>query len=290
MAQFGGGVQAFTIYDTLDGSAFQISGKDIDPASTVTKTKVTRDSASGGIQKVVTESELELRFADGTVFGNLQNEDSQVRKWNAVAAGLNGRNLQWYEDETFVIEETSLFDPASTEYPYTLRMRNVSSSPSIHMNQNLLAYLGWEDSNSDGLADGYNIVNFDSSTFSADTQTIEETGVDTAMSMTTDIIFPVSGFDLTLSVNQTSLYSGAGTNAIYISSRQFNDSVVQFNEENHSSTGVASMTSSVPSNTYKFKVAIMVVRSIASTGSKSCKFPALTTNGKLTSGTEFMNF
>lgn len=78
----------------------------------------------------------------------------------AIAAAQGGRNLQWYEsvrlDACRPVDLGGFAKGRGDAY----EVRMVADHPraKVYSNTNLLAYIGWQDSNSDGVADGYNLA------------------------------------------------------------------------------------------------------------------------------------
>jgi hypothetical protein len=227
-------------------------------------------------------SELELAVYDDSVLAQLKAWDKADRRIQCVGAGF-GKNLQWYEPVIPSVLGRNFF-PAGGRTITRVKLQKVGGEHKIYQKTNLLAYLGWEDADSDGVVDNYTTspttnTNFNNVSFNYE---ISDTAT---QKVEVDIVFPISGIALTQSIN-VSIDSGR-TDRQAVFTRPFGGGTLSSGQQTFSTTGVNSFVYNLPSSVYSINAEIYVIST--GSGTASMRFPALTTNGTLTPGDKFLN-
>ena len=303
------GLHTLSFYDNNDGGNF-FSGGNTPTAGTAVQINDIKDDEG---EIVVGKPFAENKRPNGEiVFSGTENhlevavyEDnivSQIKQWQkmqledmtspglpiqCVGAGF-GENLQWYEPTKVRILPKNFLAPGNRNFRI-IKMDFEGGEADIYQNINLLAFLGWKDADNDGLADGYGVFNSDNETFVTGGQKIEETSSNSTLGLFVDLKFPISNIKLTLSSFLQLPYDGDGDDRIIIDSRDFSNSLISSNDV-ITNNDLNSIGLPMPSNSYFARVQPLAVNQIATNGKTRVSNPALTTNGRLTPGTQFMNF
>ena len=238
---------------------------------------------TGGLYHGGDRSVLEWTFydPDGTLYEQLKTWQEATTRLSFVAEGLS-RNVQWYEtdrlDQCRRVDVQGSASEGRADVVYVRMVREGHGTHDIHANVNLLAYLGWEDANGDGVPDRYTPVNLANMDFT--TGTFAAYGpAGTAGRLERDIIFPITGAELTLSVQFDQLHADGDTFCTLVA-EDYNGSTLTGSSEMHTSTGRKEQSLVTPSNAWA--IAMQVVRTLnVTTQSQRFKilYPALRADG-----------
>lgn len=157
------GVEKIIIYSA--DNTYTLSGNDISPNSTLTRRQQTRTGSRGGYLPFLIEHNLELSISDTAIYEAIQGQ-----RFNVFVEKFNGFYV-WGVTERLIKEEDVLFDPESEEYPYIIKAKNISESPEIGQDGNLLGE--FVDFDSNGVADGWSTTGGTSTSFLNGEQTAE---------------------------------------------------------------------------------------------------------------------
>jgi len=263
-------------FNLIEGATFEVVSKPLMQVIQAGK-KIT-------VQELVTLKVTVFDFAFIDMLTTWQDNYIPVQ---AVAAG--SPNLQWYESGYLRITSEMKASEGLTKLTLELEAVQVLNNKNIHMNENLLAYKSWSDSDLNGLADAYSTrLEGDAvaiSTFSAGIQTLNVTTAGTNTSIRITLIFPISGVSLKMSyfranteaaLERLDMLDFAGT------LRVFGVTAVT------TSTGIKSAR--IVSDSLCYGISCDFVRMFSVANNRQFSYPALTTNGSLTPGTKFMNW
>lgn len=235
--------------------------------------------STGGLYTGGERNTLRLTFKDdGTVYDQLKTWYDAGTRLSAVCLGRN-KNVQWYEtDRLSVLKPVTLQGRVQGHADvYVLEMVREDESPDIHSDVNLLAKHGWEDSDSDNVADGYTFDGGQTSTsFSGGVQSASDDA--TYTDLVTTIDFPIEGATLTMSTNYTALH-GSATNAVLVRTEDSSGTVLTTTDNNVGSTGRHTAEITTPANTHTIRVMPMRLKSVSASGTASVKNPALRVDG-----------
>lgn len=204
------GIQKISVYDPATGTTVQLNN--VAPEGEFSDGKFADESSSGQMLYAGDDASFE--------FMTLGEESglSQIETWmenetevRLVALGLD-QHILWYENS--FVHLAKGFDAAvGKRNRHTIRISKKGISNNIFVGNNLLAmYYDWLDSQPDNIADGYEVVgSMTASTFSSFVQRLTTTGAQTGLKFrpTADLIFPIVGANLQLSVRVDTLTNGA---------------------------------------------------------------------------------
>ena len=283
---FAQNVQAISIYNPATGEVEQFDLIEGDSYS-VSEAPIQMSVQAG--KQITTKKLLTFNarlFDRGASFDMLRLWEDNLTPVNIVAAGQP--NLQWYENSYIQIEDVTEEDDGLWGFTVTCPAEQFFGFETIFMRQNLLAFNGWQDANNDDAPDGYdsgsavNPLSFLDGRFDFEQG---GTGSDTEVRFLL-LFYPISGVELTFSEIATwddddhgivaLAFGGAGTLA---------SEILRVQQITDDLTSVNIVT---PANTYFLN--IILARANAPTQDVALKNPALTTNGKLTPGTKFMDW
>ncbi len=192
--------------------------------------------------------------------------NSQLRAWAneekevmMVVAGLE-ESVLWYEPATVTIVEPKSFTVGSRN---TTKIR-ISKKGGLHKiwcGINILDGAvkvegfesGWQDSDSNGLADGYNNSNLKSVVFSSGIQQAVQ-NASGYQSITKSLLFPIAGIQLSLSMNYTRLDNDVRH---YLKTVTHTSTLLQIINATYSSTGhTSSLTIGTSPGTFQISLDI----------------------------------
>lgn len=262
-------------FDLIENQSLEVTVKPIQQIVQAGK-KIT-------VKQLVT---LKVTVFDSGLSDMLRTWQDNYQLVEVVAAGEP--NLQWYEDSYLRITNESKLADGLWKYTLEVEAVQVLGQKTIHMNQNLLAYLGWADANADGINDTFaNISAIATSlTFSSGVQSFT-TGASGITEFRRDIVLPVTGIELMLSNSFTVMNEPNADMRILF--RDFANNTLTTFQPNIQGVGVSVGNVVIPATAYTLRVAIFYV-SPSTAKTVSMRNPALTTNRKLTPGTSFMNY
>lgn len=157
------GVDQVIIYN--GDEQYTLDGNDISPESTLVRRVQTRTASRGGYLPFLVEHTLELKISDTALYDAIQGQ-----RFNLVIEKFNGYYV-WGVNERLIKEEDILFDPESQEYPLIIKAKNISETPAIGQQGNLLGE--FIDFDADGVADGWSVTGGTTSSFVNGKQTVE---------------------------------------------------------------------------------------------------------------------
>ncbi len=194
------GYKAISLFNDLDGVVVQINEENFSSEATLTHTELEPDKKDprGNSPYAGEEHTLEIPVYDFAGRQQLQEWSRANTRLSAVAAGVQ-QNLQWYErDRTSIIDQT-MYGQRGKINKFLVRMTRRSAYPKIYSNVNLYAYLGWQDADGDGLADGYYSRALGVVSFQNGIQSLTFPNTATA-DFGAEVVFPISGIPLTYAV------------------------------------------------------------------------------------------
>lgn len=231
------GVDRVIIYNGSE--TLTLEGNDISPESTLNRRIQTRTGSRGGYLPFLVEHTLELKIADTGLYEAIQGQ-----RFNLVIEKFNGYYV-WGVNERLIKEESIQFDPESVEYPLTIKAKNISESPEIGQDGNLLGEFA--DLDGDNVADGWGTTGGTTVSFSNGEQTAEVN-----IKKTLDFAYP--GELYRYSVNVVSLHA----NADNVIRWKFKDSgsTVATSDDTITTTGIktGSVTAPAGSDSVEFEV------------------------------------
>lgn len=242
------GVKYFCLYDNVNNNAYVIDGNDIDPGSTLEKEDLTRGTnARGGVKHLNEDWSLELNFGDQSMYSTLLAL-ARNRNYRFTVIKLNGF-VFWEENQRFSLNESSLFDPSSEDYPFVLNMSHISNAPDI--SQKLNAMAPWKDSDGDGTPDGYTYTatsgSFLNGIFS------DNLGSDGSGELYKELVIPIEGLTLELAVSFDQLHND-GDHEFGVEYYNSSGSLISSDLTAVSSTGRKTKTLTLPANVYTVRV------------------------------------
>jgi len=264
-------------FNLIEGATFEVVSKPLMQVIQAGK-KIT-------VQELVTLKVTVFDFAFIDMLTTWQDNYIPVQ---AVAAG--SPNLQWYESGYLRITSEMKASEGLTKLTLELEAVQVLNNKNIHMNENLLAYLGWADANGDGVADGYLNVNsvLTNLSFANSVQQFTSGVGGTSDFRSSDVVFPIDGVGLTQSVNY--IQNDEPSSRIQVKQRDYSFATIA------TSTSLLYVAIGIQVNLFKTLPELFSLgqsyfyRSPATGQIVRLSNPALTTNGSLTPGTKFMNW
>lgn len=231
------GVERIILYN--DSNTYTLSGNDISPQSTLTRRIQTRTGSRGGYLPFLVEHTLELQISDTSLYEAIEGQ-----RFNVFIEKFNGFYV-WGVNERIIKEEDILFDTESEEYPLLLKAKNISESPEIGQDGNMLGE--FVDLNADGTADGWSTVGGTTSIFSNGQQTVE-------VSLFRSLDFGYSGQTYTFSVEYIDIHQNA-TNFIRINYLD-DTSIIRTDENEVTATGVHEISTVSPAGTVAIQIRV----------------------------------
>jgi len=276
-----------SVYNPADGTVVQLNYLATEQMSweeEIIGSDTTNSIAYGGKRYT-----MRLAFFDGEGYAQLEEWMLNYTPVRIVAAGPV--NLQWYEDSTITVSKSISADKRTGLNYFTLEVEHYGSNPAIYTNQNLLAYRGWQDSNNDGIADGWDDIAISNESFTNGTQIFTAGPSNTTNSFfglyrnETSIQFPISGLTLKKSIINTTI---ANTAALTIYYRAYDFSVLSTTNITSIPNGLVPTDIIIPVNS--FYISLYYGSNTGFTTEVKISNPALTANGKLTSADQFMGY
>lgn len=265
-------------FDLIDGQAFELTRKPIMQTVQAGK-KIT-------VKDLVT---LKVTVFDSGMLDMLKTWQAYYVPIQAVAAGEP--NLQWYDScHLRITKETK---SAEGLWKFTLEMEAVEvfGQQNIFMNENLLAYLGWKDTNGDNKADYYTILNGTATLFQTNIQRLNLTPMGSAAEFFSRIEFPISGLLLHFSVNYAIQFVPLnGALSTRMEFMNYAQQILANPSVSYTIPNIRSVSGKTPANTFFLNVILARIVSGDPSIGGGYSNPALTTNGKITPGTTFMSW
>lgn len=266
------GVQAFSVYDPSTGTTVQVDGKYVETFDFTQERGGSEgpESPTGANVSAGDMSEVEIVFTDVAGRSQLDTWKSNDTPVSLVAAG-EASAIQWYETDIISeLEEQPVYDEHATLNRVRLRMvREGHGTHKIYHGTNLLrvanhqvgsTYLNdsWQDSDNDGVADGYNeIAGGSNLSFSSNEQSIDTPSSGFVDFQTTDNLqFPIDGIALKLSINYTQVHSSDPVR-VRLEEEDFGGSTLSTSDNSTSSTGRLSTSLTTSSNVYDLLPKVM---------------------------------
>jgi hypothetical protein len=254
------GTIALSIFKPSDGTTYQLDGSRIAPDSEGYKEVTnTAPTTLGTIRYVNTKHTFEIRHNDSSFHSTfLADSDAKNHVWNLVVAEMDGFVL-WYEDsDVNIISQEAYVDPNNGGFPYVIRMTSYGTA--IARGTNLLyAYnktqgfaSAWQDSDSDNIPDGYDVVSLESTTFSNNIFNAVNTNANLSF-IAKRIDFPITGINITLSSTNT---LNTGNANLIITARNFSDSLL-LSVNTVISTAINSVVLNTVSNTFTIRILLL---------------------------------
>jgi hypothetical protein len=212
----------------------------------------------------------------------------------AVAAGTP--NLQWYETGYLRITQENKREDGLWAFTVELEADQVFGQKTIHMNANLLAYLGWQDSNANNAADNYTFTGLGPTAFSSLIQSLGSVGNYSSMSTGilanagNAVVFPISGIRIDASIDVTTLHTVLNYHFQTFRARSFANAELNSVVLSSPSIGVKVVQQTTPNSTYYLVYEFAQGNGVATTGGMGVRCPAMTTDRSLTPGTSFMSW
>jgi len=138
------GIYQASIYNPADGVTVQVGAISIEN-STLTFEQIVNDSTQSTVFGGETVT-MNLSFFDDAGIATLKEWEEDGTEVRAVAAGAT--NIQWYESVPITVQKSLRADKRTGLNYFTVTMVFVGVNPTIHANQNLMAFLGDVDSGS----------------------------------------------------------------------------------------------------------------------------------------------
>lgn len=234
---------------------------------------------------------LKIGSTDFDAFETIRQWSEEKRLVRAVVAGID-RNVQFYESVEigeFLLEPKGNRRDGDTKWGIALEA--IGRNPQVFNNQNLLAYLGWKDSNSNNIADGYIRLNGESAPvylFTAGQQSVNFGATNRGLELGVNVEFPISNLALTKSAKKVS----GNTLKVGVRSLSFAGATLanEVSAGTFSNVTPVAITSTTVSNVYFVAVFMFPENGVTFPTPVVFENPALTVNGKLTPGTKFMGW
>ena len=284
MGQLAAGWKVISIYDPATGTVVQLNS--LLPETDVTVKPIFVETPSG-LEFGGFSAEANFEFYDDAGFTQLRTWFTNFTPVRAVGVGSTV-NLQWYESVTLKnVEMVRTPDARTGLHRFRVQMVYAGDLPAIYMNRNLLAYLGWNDANADGIPEGYTNASIPTVAFNNGNGEFTATNMNDASDrLEATIIFPIAGVTLVKSVFAVSSSIQQG---VRLRSQTFaGTNLLDSSNYVTSSNIINSLSYLTPAGIY-WIYASPCRSGTASTNSSVQKFPALTTDGSRTPGTSFMN-
>lgn len=196
------GIIAVSFYNPATGTVVQIDEEYLSGEVSFEKQEVEPDQKdpTGGWPYVAEECVFEVPIYDFAGFAQLAEWARNDTRISAVAAGVQS-SVQWHERDRITVTKDPLVSEKGGVQAYTVTMRRTAPHPEIYNHVNLLAHLGWSDTDGDGQADGYNII-ADGSSFNesiGQQVVVRADGGRSNVVVKRRIPWPLSGVEVTLS-------------------------------------------------------------------------------------------
>jgi hypothetical protein len=286
-----GGLHTISIYNPADGTVCQINSILENEGELVVGRPFEENRNTRGESIFAgTENVLELLIdSNSTIYNQIRAWEAAGTRVRAVGAGFQ-RNLQWYENTLIEIMPKNHFAPGKLG-GRIVRLKHNGPAPQIFANRNLLAYLGWQDANADGLADGYVTqgAGVTAVSFASNIQTISCINAFTGF-RTSNIQFPISGVRLTFSSEITTVWT-SGLQNIHTLNYNFTNSLIQdVGISGQNTLGIKALSIITVPSIYTIQFFPFRTTQTGVEANASFRNPAITTDGSLTPGTSFMDF
>lgn len=278
---------AGTIYNPVNGDRVQFSKLPADPnlngylpeslEQTYLNTK-----AQAAKRHTVRLSGTDI--SDGKI-GLLEEwRDAETPVCIAIAGNLN---MMW--EEPVPITDLLTYKPRISEgnQAFGVELTVEGRNKKVWYVENLLSPLGWKDADGNGQADGYVFTgSVGSNTFISDVQSNDPKTSGGSAGVFAAIVFPITGVSITVSSNYI---SNNGAEGVIIEQLEHNTSSINKSGSTINGAGISSLTLETLAPVYTVRAWVVSRISGGTQGTiYSAKYPALTTNGKLTPGTSFL--
>jgi len=275
------GISVVSVYDPDTGDTIEINKIIANTFDFSKLDMVTGElSPSGGVLYKGDSSSCSFSYLDpdGSITYQLETWKVARTRVSLVAIGPSVV-VQWYEKDHISVNPSSLGGVTRGRgdmHDFAIS-REGHGTHQIYKRANLISHLGWIDSDSNNIADGYTNTST-SPSFSSGAQAVADASP--SVGIYADIVFPyVSNMpSLTLSVNITDLHSETSSAQFRLEQLNFAGSGVGSNVISHpTATGRTSLTmSSFHADLYKLRVGpIMTPSTITLTQDCASKDPAL---------------
>ena len=132
------GLRYLSIYDEVNDDFIRLKGNDVSPSSTLESEILTRGiSSRGGVIQLNKKWELDLQFADKTVYEKMVGWP-KTSTYRLFAYKMKGFII-WREPVNIRVDQVTQFDPESEEYPYSVKMTFIGPNPEIKEAVNAVA-------------------------------------------------------------------------------------------------------------------------------------------------------
>jgi hypothetical protein len=205
--------------------------------------------------------------------------DAETPVQIAIAGDLN---TMW--EEPVPITDLLTYKPRISEgnQAFGVELTVEGRNKKVWYVENLLSRFKWQDLDGDGVADGYTLSADVTDEDFVDNEQLYTVGGNRTLSR--QIVFPINGIAITVSVLISTLRSNIGVRII---NRNFAGGSLISAEAIATGATVVSQKTTTEADGYILQPEFGSIQS-ASTAELGFKFPALTTNGKLTPGTSFL--
>ena len=267
-----GGWRRFVIYDPTSPDT-KAETRDALPPETLSPAEDYWQTASGKRRKLRKDSVLSVpvtNFEKQDIVRGFVEDETDV---NGVLVGYE-RHVQFYEN-TFAQIIPGHASPGGLNAD-SVTLWNSLRDAAVHHHHSLTAYLGWEDADSDGIADNWTLSGQDSESFSSGVQDVTYSS---DYDFQATVPFPVSGIPLTLVANFSAL-NGNGDDILRLTARNSSGTATSTAETTVTSTGNAQVSLTTDSDTVEFR-AIVRGRNVGSSGTVSFELPTVLTGGMI---------
>lgn len=278
MSKVFSGWQVAAIFDPATGTTVQINNI-ANESSVWEDSNITVDSTDSQVYGG-RSVRLVLAFFDDSGYEQLKTWQDSYTPIQAVILGSH--NVQWYEPETIKVTKVTNPDKRNGLNMFMVEMEHHSADPNIYAGKNLVAYAGW--SATGNLAINYTLSNATASSFTSGVQTIAATSADGGIY--TDVVLPISGANLTSSINVNTAAAGGGDLAI--DQRNYGGTSIDLSQTANTGTGVK--THNVATSNGVYTVRFFAFRVNSSGQSASFSNPMLSASGQVTNATSFTDY
>gem|GEM_PF-2248539 len=199
----------------------------------------------------------------------------------AIAAHPNGRNLQWYQTTlmTHARPVEVVGEAKGRADVYEVKMVTDSPRAKVYSNVNLLAYLGWQDTDpANGVMDGYTLTGTAVSTTPGGTQRVAVSSSTVTVSATLEL--PVAGLAVMASGVATDIH-GTALSEVGVAVQTFAGVAMASSFSEYEFTGEAfSANATVPVGGYKVVVTALKISGGTTYLVSAVKDITLRTDGK----------
>lgn len=205
------GQKKISIYDPATGTVVQLNN--ISEEGEFEKKGSFIRTSAGGRMYSGDESKAEFLSLEWTGYDQLVSWMKNRTPVRFVTYGLD-EHILWYEDTLLTVDLKTVFSPYKRS-GFKIYFEKAGGVHSIYKGSNILyALFGWQDSNSDGLADG--LFSPATNTFTNEIQrfTIPITAIDIRFSL----VYPIVGAELTFGANLISLDNNSIHQRVFIGS------------------------------------------------------------------------